>query len=97
MGPISEEESCIIICIICIIIIIICIILYYSPAPQEPSLRLTGGHIQTFVSVGAWRVTCWESRRVSQQKAWIPDPALLCPNCVSLQVTGHPWVCTPCL
>lgn len=66
-------------------------------APQEPSLRLTGGHIQTFVSVGAWRVTYWESRQVSQQKAWIPDPALLCPNCVSWQVTGHPWVCTPCL
>ena len=55
-------------------------------APQEPSLRLTGGHVQT-VGMGAWRVTCWESRRVSQQKAWSPDPALLCPNCVS--VAGH--------
>ena len=53
--------------------------------PQEPSSQ--EGVYKPFVGVGAWRATCWESCQVSQQKAWIPEPALLCPNCVSM--AGH--------
>lgn len=55
-------------------------------APQKPSLRLTGGHVQT-VCMGAWRVTCWESRRFHSRRPGFQTLLLLCPNCVS--VAGH--------
>lgn len=55
-------------------------------APQKPSLRLIGGTCSNCRYGGPGESPAGNHAGFSR-RPWIPDPALLCPNCVS--VAGH--------